>query len=60
MMSAAFSGSSFFNDLGGEALVEFGEDGGGGFLVERGDDALALGGGEFFHQFGEIGRVEIF
>ena len=33
-MSAALSGIEFFDDLSGEALVEFGEDGGGGFFIE--------------------------
>lgn len=50
----------FFDNLRGEALVEFREDGGGGFFVERGDNALALGGGEFFHHLREIGGMEIF
>ncbi len=50
----------FLDDLRGESLIEFREDGGGGFFVERGDDALALGGGEFFHHLREIGGMEIF
>src|SRR5271165_204437 len=48
-----------FNDLRGEALVEFGKYRGGGFFIERGDDALALRGREFLHHFGEVGGMEV-
>src|SRR5271155_496512 len=45
-------GVQFFDDLGLEALVEFGDGFGGGQFVEGADDALALVGGEFFHDVG--------
>src|SRR5271169_6507789 len=45
-------GVQFFDDLGLQALVEFGDGFGGGQFVEGADDALALVGGEFFHDVG--------
>ena len=37
-----FLGGQGLDDLRGQALVQFGEGFGGGFLVEGGDDGLAL------------------
>src|SRR6516162_420778 len=54
-----FFGIQLFDDLRREALVELGKNCGGGFFVERGNDALALGGRELFHHLGEVGGVEI-
>src|SRR5262249_60873794 len=52
-------GVESFHDLRGQALVQFGEDGSGGLLVERGNNALALSGGKLFHHFGEVGGGQI-
>ena len=51
-------GIEFFDDLSLQALVEFGDGFGGGFFVERIDDALALVGRKLFHDFGEVGGME--
>ncbi len=54
-----FFGIESFDDLRGEALVEFGKDSGSGFFVKGCDDSLALGGGEFFHHFSKVGRMQV-
>ena len=48
------------DDLRGQALIEFGEDGRSGLFVERSDNSLPLRRGQGFDDFGEIGGVEIF
>ena len=52
-------GIEFFDDLRLQALIELGNRFGGGFLVERTDDGLALGGRELFHDVREIGGMQL-
>ena len=52
-------GIELLDDLRGQARVEFCQHGRRGLFIERGDDGLALGSGNVFHDVREVRGVEV-